>query len=202
METIVIRPGRPEDAADFSRLLLISVPRFLPAVYGTEVGRLMERLFPHRQHFFSYEHTQFIELDGRLAGMTLTYNHAAKTAGRTVFGLLLARYMGLGLLRHYRQLTKIEPLLGAIESGEYYASNSALYPEFRGRGLGRRLFAVAEQNARREGCRRLVCEAESDNATAIGLRRKLGFRIERSLQITDLAGENFEFARLVKDLDK
>jgi ribosomal protein S18 acetylase RimI-like enzyme len=200
MDDIRMRPATPADALDFAQLLLISVPRFLPAAYGPDAVELMARLFSYRQHYFSYQHTRMLEVDGRIAGMTLAYNHAAKRAARLRFGFLLALHQGLGLLRRHAGLLKIEALLGTITAGEYYASNSALYPEFRGRGLGLRLFAEAEEAARREGCRCIVSEAESENATAIAVRRKLGFRIERKLCLDDLNGQSFEFVRLIKEL--
>jgi ribosomal protein S18 acetylase RimI-like enzyme len=48
--------------------------------------------------------------------------------------------------------------------------------EARGRGLGEALLAAAERAARANGCRRLRLEVRQDNAGAIRLYERLGYR--------------------------
>ena len=64
----------------------------------------------------------------------------------------------------------------SIESGglDGYIDELFLLPEVRGRGLGRRVLALAEQEARRLGLLRLYLEVEHGNS-AIGLYRRAGF---------------------------
>jgi ribosomal protein S18 acetylase RimI-like enzyme len=45
----------------------------------------------------------------------------------------------------------------------------------RGRGIGRRMLARAENEARRRGCTRLRLEARLDNTPAIRLYENMGF---------------------------
>ncbi len=51
-------------------------------------------------------------------------------------------------------------------------------PTHRRRGIGRRLMAAAEDQARRSGLRTIVCETQNTNAAAIMVYRKLGFMVE------------------------
>ncbi|TAL92663.1 MAG: GNAT family N-acetyltransferase [Rhodanobacter sp.] len=52
----------------------------------------------------------------------------------------------------------------------------ATRPEARGRGIGAALLAAAAAAARRRGCRALRLEVRTDNAAAIGLYERLGYR--------------------------
>ena len=52
----------------------------------------------------------------------------------------------------------------------------AIDPHLRGRGAGAALLADAEREARRAGCSRLRLEVRADNAAAIGLYQRAGYR--------------------------
>ena len=51
----------------------------------------------------------------------------------------------------------------------------AVLPEYRGKGIGRALLAVAEERALRHGCCKLTLEVQDDNATARALYESFGF---------------------------
>ena len=51
----------------------------------------------------------------------------------------------------------------------------AVLPEWRGKGIGRKLLGAAEDRARRRGCCRLTLEAQDDNGRALALYRSFGF---------------------------
>jgi ribosomal protein S18 acetylase RimI-like enzyme len=51
----------------------------------------------------------------------------------------------------------------------------AVIPEFRGRGVGRRLLDAVETHARRRGCCKLTLEVQDDNARARALYERFGF---------------------------
>jgi len=51
----------------------------------------------------------------------------------------------------------------------------AVVPEWRGRGVGRRLLHAAEERARQCGCCKLTLEVQEDNPRALGLYRSFGF---------------------------
>jgi len=52
----------------------------------------------------------------------------------------------------------------------------AIFPEFRGRGLGRRLMLVAEEQARGRGYGKLSLIVYEGNEIARGLYERLGYR--------------------------
>ncbi|MGM0692939.1 MAG: GNAT family N-acetyltransferase [Pseudomonadota bacterium] len=56
-----------------------------------------------------------------------------------------------------------------------------VHPEARGLGLGRRLLEALEVEVRARGAEVLVLEVRADNRVALGLYRRMGFRLERWL---------------------
>lgn len=65
--------------------------------------------------------------------------------------------------------------LKAIAEGTWYISAAALYPEFRGQGLGATLIAEGEAMARAAGQSRVTLLVNSLNPWAQALYRRLGF---------------------------
>lgn len=69
--------------------------------------------------------------------------------------------------------------------GEPHAWNGSLWvwefgvdEAYRKRGVGGRLMDSAAERARSAGLRRIVCEAQNTNVTAIAVYRRLGFEME------------------------
>ncbi|QOR39607.1 GNAT family N-acetyltransferase [Billgrantia diversa] len=56
-----------------------------------------------------------------------------------------------------------------------------VHPEARGSGLGRRLLEALEEVAVRHDAEALGLEVRADNRVALGLYRRMGFRLERWL---------------------
>ncbi|KAA0012553.1 GNAT family N-acetyltransferase [Billgrantia pellis] len=57
-----------------------------------------------------------------------------------------------------------------------------IHPEARGSGLGRRLLEALERRAAARGAQALGLEVRADNRIALGLYRRMGFRLERWLE--------------------
>ena len=59
--------------------------------------------------------------------------------------------------------------------GESYVDNIAVFPEFRGHGVGRTLMAVLIEKARENGGVFITLEVRASNLPAIAMYRSLGF---------------------------
>ena len=72
----------------------------------------------------------------------------------------------------------VRPLvqLEAKAPGSWYVNVLAAFPEFRGRGLGAHLLAVAEERARQNKARELSLIVASENVGAVGLYGRTGYR--------------------------
>jgi len=200
MKNIIIRKGLPEDAQDFTNLALLSEPPLFPAIFGSGVRGAMQNLFRHRKNLFSFEHSYFIEVDGRKAGVILGYDWKAQRRGEWRTGLLLIKCMKLGFFTRTPSLLKALSLVRRVQNNEYYISNVAVYPEFRGSKLGTNLLLRAEEEAKRCGAEKSALDVEADNQGAIRLYDRLGYSIVGKPMRAKISRKNFAFFRMCKKL--
>jgi ribosomal protein S18 acetylase RimI-like enzyme len=197
---VVLRRARPEDAGDFARLMIESSPHFFPALFGMDASVVMRELFRCRGHVLSHDHALVVEVGGRVAGMALAYDFRHRALRELRTGLLLVRSLPLRMVRLAALFVRAQRVLGRLERDEYYLSNIAIYPEFRGRGLGTHLVREVESSALRAGCRRVVLDAESDNEGAIRLYTRLGYSIMARLPVLRFPDRSFEFVRMSREV--
>jgi len=176
-ENIIIRKGLPEDAPDFANLALLSAPTLFPTIFGSGVKGGMQNLFRQRRNLFSFEHSYFIEVDDTKAGMILGYDWKTQRGEEWRTGLLLIKFMKLGFFARIPALLKALSLVERAEDNEYYISNVAVYPEFRGANLGTNLLLKMEEEARSSGARKMVLDVDIDNESAIRLYNRLGYLV-------------------------
>jgi len=200
MDNIVIRKGSPADADHFARLALYTAPEYLALALAPDPARTLGQLFRHPNNLFSHTYSRFMEIDGEPAGMSLFYDYEAKKRGMLPFITLTTRILGKDSFHAFSVLARFALVFGRIQEGDMYSSNSALYPKFRARGFGARLFTISEEEARRAGLKRVVVDVAADNTPAISLRQKLGYRIDERLPIVRIGTTSFTYLKLVKDL--
>jgi len=202
-ENVTIRRGRPDDAQDFSKLVLFTGPQLLPALFGSEANVLnvMRRSFPHVRNSFSYEHSHFLEANGETAGMgqVFTHDQMKKEEIRTL--LLILRYLKLRVVTQAVYFYRSSNILVQITEGDAYLAHIAMYPGFRSRGYGAMLLKAIEREARAAGCRRLVLDVETDNERAIEFYQRLGYRTESQSPLFRIRDHKFEFFKMVKDIE-
>ena len=201
MEDVIIRKGEPQDARDFSQLVLLSAPTFFPYLFGSDVRNVMKNLFQHTRNYFSFEHSYFIEVNGDIAGMALVYSYKQKKREKLRSSLLISKYLKRSIFTQLTYLLKSEDIVTQIIERECYLSNIAVYPEFRGLGFGTKLLGLIEEEARKTGNRRVVLDAETDNKRAIKLYERLGYNTEQKSPIFQIKDKNFEFFKMCKTCD-
>jgi len=202
MDNITIRKGKPEDAEDFSELVLYTGPELLPALFGSEsnVRNVMKGSFRHVRNAFSYEHSHFIEANGEIAGMSLVFTHDQMRREQLRTMLFILRYLKLSFLTQIIYLYRSSGTLVQITEGDSYLAHIAAYPKFRSLGFGTKLLEVIEEEARTTGSKRMVLDVETDNEKAIKLYERLGYRVESKSPILRIRDKGFEFFRMRKDI--
>lgn len=118
-----------------------------------EVGR---RRYEREDSLFSYRNCMVAELDGRLVGMLVAFPMHCDP-----------------------EQVEDDPVLapyGRLESdASYYICGVALFPGFRGRGLGSSFMYLAEQKAMALGFAKTSLIVFEQNVGAVRLYRKLGY---------------------------
>jgi len=190
--------GTKEEARHFARLMEMSAPRYFPALLGPKFRDVFEALFLEKENLFSHEHVVFAVYDGEIAGMLLGYDGKTREREEKRTGWLMMRILGFGFLERLPGFIRALFSSGRLEKGDYYISNVAVYPEFRGRKIGKSLMLYAEERAKGIA-KRMALDVEKDNGIAIAVYKKLGYSIEREHSL-ELGGKTYRFYRMVKEL--
>jgi ribosomal protein S18 acetylase RimI-like enzyme len=177
MNNIRVRKGRPDDAQHYSELVLMSSPALFPTLFGPTVKKMMKNIFRHRRHCFSYDRTYFAEIDGKLVGMAQLHKKKPNLKEKTRLSMLLLKYLKWRLPSKIPRLLRSEQVMWYATGRDAYLSNVAVYPEYRSRGIGTKLFEAIEEEVRNIGKKNIVLKAELHNDGAIKLYQKLGYSI-------------------------
>lgn len=194
---VIIRKAMANEWKDFVELMLVSAPYF-SILFGKKVETILQGLFCYRSNLFSFEHVHFAELDGKIAGMILGYDWKIKKQENLMTGFLLLKKIGVGILRKLSPLIKFNATVGKLHSGEFYVSNIAVKPKYRGMEVGKRIMFEAEHEAKMAGAERIVLDVEKDNVVAITLYKKMGYEVIKEFSIPLRKDKILNFYRLTK----
>lgn len=196
---IIIRKAILDDNKEFAELVLLSAPVF-PIIFGNRIKTGLQNLFRYRANLFSFEHVYFAEVDGKKAGMILGYDWQVKKRESLKTGFLLFKEIGFSILGKLLRMIKLEAMSGGFANREYYINNIAVYPQYRGRGIGKRLIFEAEKEAKIVGAKKIILGVEKENITAINFYKKLGYRIEKEFLIPLKMGKLQVYYRMTKEV--
>lgn len=198
---ITVRKATLDDNEDFAKLILISAP-FFPILFGDKIKLALQDLFRYQSNLFSFEQVNFVEVDVEKAGMILGYDWQIKKRDNLRTGFLLFKKIGVSILVKFLSLLKFNATVGRVCDGEYYISNIATYPRYRGRGLGKGLILEAEQEAKMVGAERIVLDVEKENISAINFYRKLGYKMIKEFSISLQRNKILHFCRMTKEMKR
>ncbi|KAF2957232.1 hypothetical protein AS159_09380 [Thermotoga sp. Ku-13t] len=188
--------AEPREAQEFVELTLMSGEKFLETLFGLNVEDILRRLYVEASNLFRHECCVFARSEQKIVGMMLGYDHSYAKKNRLRTGKLLIEQ--LGLLKLFR-LIKLDRALGKHEKGEFYLSNFAIYPQYRGKGFGKEMLEYCLDWAKKLGCSTMRLDVEKDNEIAMRLYSKMGFEVERESTIK-LANRTFEFLRMCRTI--
>lgn len=188
--------AEPHEAQEFVELTLMSGESFLEALFGPKVKDVLKTLYVETSNLFSHECCVFARLERKVVGMMLGYDRSYAVKNRLRTGRLLLEQ--LGLLKLFR-LIKLDRALGRHEEGEFYLSNFAVYPQYRGKGFGKEMLEYCFDWAKKLGCSTVRLDVEKNNEIAMRLYSKMGFEVERESKIR-LANRTFEFIRMCRTI--
>lgn len=195
----LIKKAKTEDSFKFVESILITSPYF-PFLFGEDITQVLKELFLTSNNLFSLENVLTIESNNEIAGILLGYDWKTKKQSNLNTGILLFKKIGLKLLKNLVPLLKFNSSVGQLNKGEYYISNIAIYPKFRGKGLGKELIKKAEEEAKRKEAKKVVLDVERENVVAIKFYRKLGYKKVKELSIILEKEKVLYFYRMTKEI--
>lgn len=199
MKNLLIRNGNIMDIEDFSNLIIYTGKDFFYSLFGNKAKKIFKNLYIEKNNQFSFEFTNFVEIDNKICGMVLSYSYEEKKKITLFTGYLLIKNIKFEFIKNFSYFYKAFSKLGLLKNNEYYISNIAIYPQFRGLGIGSKLLYYTENLAKEKGCNKLVLEVEKENLRAINIYKKFGLKIEKEFSL-NLKNKKFIFYRMNKDL--
>ncbi len=169
---VTVRPARDSDRRTVGRLLALGFPDKFAPVFGPDRERaaaILADLPPSGTVYVA-------ERAGEVVG---TFTLVLEERTPSPLWSVLRRHLGLGaalrafLLLQLMGTSHPEPHTALVEA-------VAVLPEWRGRGVGRRMMTEALASARRAGRRRVGLYVVEGNAPAFRLYTSLGFRVQRT----------------------
>lgn len=190
-QKVTIRSAMPADAEVGAQLMCIAmgeVANFLFGFHNPDRAReVIEKLFANKNNRFSHQFVDMAIVDGNVVGLLLS------CSGKEVRRLSMP--MAWQTMRIYNPLEFIHflrntvPLVGRKEAepDEYFISDLAVLPEFRGNGIGTLLLAHAEEKARVKRLKKCSLTVAIGNDNALSLYQHLGYQVTEIIEFKQLS---------------
>lgn len=136
---------------------------------------------------YSYHYYQLVEVDKKIAGgvnyvsvedrYQLAPNINPIVQEKFKFGILQL-FLFLRRARHLRGMNEIRAPKNSL-----HINDIAVFPEYQGLGLGKRLVQFVIDNAKQRGFEYVSLYVWADNNNAIEFYKKMGFEISKTAQV-------------------
>lgn len=150
---LAIRPAIKSDCREIAALYNISSDGVAEYIWtkmagpGEDLLDVGQRRYEQEDSVFSYRNVTLAEIEGKTAGMIIAFPMEIDE-GHVESDPVLAPY------------SKLE------EPDSYYICGMAVFPEYRGRGIGKQFLKLAEQRARQLGLTKLSLIVFEENTGA------------------------------------
>jgi ribosomal protein S18 acetylase RimI-like enzyme len=184
------RPARRDDCGAIAALYSIASDGIADYIWskqaepGEDLLQVGRRRYEREDTAFSYQNCRVAEIGGRVAGM------------------LVAFPMHVDLNAEPEPDPVLRPYAVLEEDASYYICGVALFPEYRGQGMGSRFMEIAEADAGRKGLLKTSLLVFEENCGAKRLYDRLGYRVvaRKTVVPHPLVRVNGEVFLMVKDL--
>jgi len=180
MPEVLIRAATPRDAADLVALVDMA-GEGLPAYFWAQAADAGRDSFEIGQARviaedgpFSYRNAHIAEVDGAVAGATICRR--------------LDVSADLSEIDELHEIVQPLVRLEAKAPGAWYVNVLAVYPEYRGKGIGARLLAHADGLGRAAAARGVAIIVASENTVARELYERVGYREKAKMPLVGYPG--------------
>jgi len=162
MNKVDYRPARKEDCATIAALYSISSDGVADYIWtklaepGDVILAVGKRRYEREDSVFSYRNCTVVECEGNIVGMLVAFPMHVDSVEEEADPVL-------------------KPYSRLEEDDSYYICGMALFPEYRGGGIGTRLMALAEGHAREKGYKKISLIVFEQNSGAFQLYLRSGY---------------------------
>ena len=169
MNNLTFRPALPADYLFIARGFHMAM--LMDDTDEEQIRRFADTICKRDDVLYCARNTIIAELDGQAVGMVTAYDgrRYREMAERTF--AIVKKEMGI----------EFPGMEAEAVPGEYYIDSLAVWPEYRGKGIGRALLTKAIETGRHIGT--VTLAVDPDNPTAERLYESLGFRYVGNLFI-------------------
>lgn len=193
-------PAIPQQYKEGAELALLAGEQLIPAIFGPKALSFWEKAFCHPKCGFSYEHSWFLDFDGKPVGIAVGYDYISQKKEEFRTFLILLKCLKWTFIKQRNELRQSGNIMAKTSEGDYYLSNLALYPQFRGQGYGTMIMDSVEKMAAEDGCTRVVLDAEATKDRTLQFYKRRGYEMDEALPVLKTKAGDFELCRMIKKL--
>jgi ribosomal protein S18 acetylase RimI-like enzyme len=162
LNEFTIRPAVKSECRTIAELYRISSDGVAEYIWtklaepGEDMLDVGQRRYEQEDSVFSYRNCWMVDWKGKTAGMMIAFPMEIDE-------------------EHVESDPVLAPYSKLEEPGSYYICGMAVFPEFRGKGIGTKLLQLAEQHAHQQGQPKLSLIVFEQNAGAKRLYERHGF---------------------------
>ena len=178
-----IRAAKAHDAQVVAPLIYSSGPKAFEFIFSNgQPGACIDFLqdaFKGKQGLFSYRHHFVVESDNKVVAVIANFTHASMANTQWSTALHILKYMGLfkGLRSMVRGLVFEKKLVKAPLKDCFYIAHVGVSGEFRSQGIGERMIAFVQEQAKTQGFKKLALDVSVINPRAQSLYERLNFKV-------------------------
>lgn len=195
-----LTPATPERAREGAELAFLAGEKLIPAIFGPDALAFWEKAFRHRRCGFSYEHSWFLDINGKPLGIAVGYDYQTQKKEELRTFLIMLKCLKWTFFTQRNELRQSGEIMAKINEGDYYLSNLAVYPEYRGQGYGTMIMDSMEDMAAEAGCQRMVLDAEVVKERTLHFYKRRGYEVEETLPVLKTRSGDFALYRMVKEV--
>lgn len=207
---VMLLNPKAEESKQCASLLQISGPEFFKYIYNeTEenILPLLEYFVCSENNTFSLDKILVDEENGNIRGLILAHPVAdlrkfllneMKLISRYHEGFLKSFFHILGMFSRFGLVTSYPKL----NKDEYFISNLAVFKEYRGKGISKKLLNRVEKDALGKGIKKLSLYVEVNNDVALKVYKRYGFTEEKKAIFKKKYNKFglYGFSKMVKDI--
>lgn len=161
-----IRKATINDATLIAKVVAMAIGDDIAKVYcGENHQMVLKELACMEVSQYSYRNVLVAEVDGMPAGAAVAYDGADLYKLREATLKTISRYTGKELIIKADE----------TDSSEFYLDSLAVFPEYRGRGIGAKLILAVKEKAFNEYNKNLGLLVDFENPDAERLYKSVGF---------------------------